>query len=467
MKYLLQFIKKRKRMLAMVTLLLIGQVVGTLLVPFLIANIIDIGILKSDMNAIMRIGIQMLVVAFVTAAVSVWGSYLSADFAAIFGKDMREALFRKTQELSVKDFNTIGTSSMITRTTTDITNIQQTLVMGLQMIVPAPLTIITAIVMTALVKPSLTLIPIASIIVFGLAAFFVMKKAKFLSDTIQVRMDKINQVVRESIVGIRVIRAFNNSRYESNRSNGVFGEYASNMISLNRLFAVLNPLIWLVMGLAMAAIMWFGGFFVAGGSIAIGGITAVTEYTTITLSYLILATSTAVTLPKTFACLKRLSEILNIQLEITDIQTTTPTAHVQDKAKLIFDNVTFSYDGGDMPALRNISFRCNAGQTTAIIGGTGSGKSTLASLLLRLHDVDSGKILLDGIDIRTATQHDLREQIGYVPQKAFLFSGTITDNLHMGNKAATADEMRRAVRIAQAESFISSLPEKFEAPIDT
>lgn len=464
MKYLIQFLKKQKRLLAAVSLLLTGQVVGTLLVPYLIADMIDMGVMKGDMDEILRIGFWMLIVALITTAISVFGSYLSAAMGAAFGRDMRKALFCKTQDLSVKDMEALGTSSMITRTTGDISNIQQTFVMVLQMIIPAPMIAIAAIGMTAATNLTLTIIPLISIVIFLISAGFVMKRSDSLSQRIQVHMDKINQVVRESIVGIRVIRAFDHSDYEKKRSDGTFEEYASIMVALNRLFATLNPVVWLVMGLAMAAIVWFGGIFTLGGSMAVGEITAVTEYTIVMLSYLIMAAFSVVTLPKMHACLERLSEVLDSEPQIMDRKGAAPTM-INRPASLELSHVTFSYRGAEMPVLKDLNFQCQAGKTTAIIGGTGSGKSTIAGLLLRLHDIDSGVISLGGTDIRELTQEGLRDQIGYVPQKAFLFSGTIADNLRMGREQATKQEMLDAVRIAQAETFVASLPEQLEAPV--
>lgn len=464
MKYLIQFLKKQKRLLAAVSLLLTGQVVGTLLVPYLIADMIDMGVMKGDMDEILRIGFWMLIVALITTAISVCGSYLSAAMGAAFGRDMRKALFCKTQDLSVKDMEALGTSSMITRTTGDISNIQQTFVMVLQMIIPAPMIAIAAIGMTAATNLTLTIIPLISIVIFLISAGFVMKRSDSLSQRIQVHMDKINQVVRESIVGIRVIRAFDHSDYEKKRSDGTFEEYASIMVALNRLFATLNPVVWLVMGLAMAAIVWFGGIFTLGGSMAVGEITAVTEYTIVMLSYLIMAAFSVVTLPKMHACLERLSEVLDSEPQILDRKGAAP-AMINRPASLELSHVTFSYRGAEMPVLKDLNFQCQAGKTTAIIGGTGSGKSTIAGLLLRLHDIDSGVISLGGTDIRELTQEGLRDQIGYVPQKAFLFSGTIADNLRMGREQATKQEMLDAVRIAQAETFVASLPEQLEAPV--
>lgn len=464
MKYLKEFLKKKKGRLAVTLLLLLGQVAGTLLIPYLIAGIVDEGILKGNMNVIYSLGIQMLVVAILSVAVAVLGSLYSADLAAAFGRDMREAVFRKSQDLSIREFDTIGVSSMITRTTSDISNLQQTLGMFLQMIVPAPLIVIASIIMTGMVNPVMTLIPVACIVFFLLLAWVVLKKSEPVSQRIQVRMDHINQVIRESITGIRVIRAFDNRTYEQGRCDEAFGDYASNMVKLNKLFAVLNPVVWLVMGLSMAAIMWFGGILSLGGNMEIGEITAVTEYTVMTLGYLIMAAMSCVTLPKMRACLNRLEEVLSIEPEITD--EGKPLAAFAEKVPVVeFDKVTFSYPGAEEPVIEDITFRCPAGKTTAIIGGTGSGKSTIANLLLRMHNVEEGQIRLKGVNIRSLPQEKLREYIGYVPQKAFLFSGTIADNLHMGLKTAKKRELHKALATAQAKDFVAALPLGLDAPV--
>lgn len=456
MKYLKLFLKENKGKLALTLLLLLGQVVGTLLIPFLIAGIVDNGILKGDMTKILHIGCQMLVVVLGTTGVAILGSYYSSDLAAVFGYEMRDKIFRKSQELSIHEFDSIGVSSMITRTTSDIANLQQTLGMVLQMIVPAPLIIGASIVMTAYTSFSLSLILILSVVIFIFFAAIVLKKSNYISQRVQGRLDSINQVVREGITGIRVIRAFGNESYEKGRADKAFKSYAKDMIKLNKLFAILNPTIWLIMGLSMAAIVWLGGLFSIKGIMEIGQITAVTEYSIIALSYLIMATTTSVTLPKMKSCLNRIEEVLEINSEIQDSKLDQEEVK-EKKAVVEFKNVSFSYHGAEEPVIKNLSFFCKEGETVAIIGSTGSGKSTIASLILRLYDIDEGEIRIEGVDIRSLSQEKLRDRLAYVPQKAFLFSGTIEDNLKMGYKAATMEDMRRALRISQAESFVDKL----------
>lgn len=477
MKYLKNFIKEKKMKTALTLFMLLLQVVGTLLIPFLIADIVDMGILKQDIDAILIIGVKMLIVSVLTTIFAVLGSYYSADLAASFGSDMRSKLFCKSQELSIREFDTIGVSSMITRTTSDISNLQQIFGLAFQLILPAPMIVVAAIVMTAESSPVLALALTVCVALFLLISAIIMKKSTSLSEQIQVRLDSINKVVRENITGIRVIRAFGNEKYEETRAGNTFASYAENMIKLNKLFAIQNPAVWLLMGLAMAATVWLGSVLTMSGSMEIGKITAVIEYAVMTLGYLIMATSVMVTLPKMRACLERLEEVLTIDPEIRDLVDADrnnaceilckPASHISlgssSQTALEFENVTFFYPGAEEPVIKDLSFKCLHGQTTAIIGSTGSGKSTIANLILRLHDISSGDIRLESTDIRTLPQQKLRESIGYVPQKAFLFSGTIADNLRMGKKEATELDMRRALEISQAETFVTGLENGLES----
>ena len=464
MKYLKLFLKESKSKVGITLIMLLGQVVGTLLIPYLIAGIVDNGILKGDMNEILHIGVQMIIVLLITTIAAVLGSYYSADLAAVFGYYLRDKIFRKSQELSIHEFDTIGVSSMITRTTSDISNLQQNFGLGLQLIVPAPLIIGTSIIITAYTSFSLALILILSVIIFIAFSGLVLKKSIFISKRVQSKLDYINQVIRESITGIRVIRAFGNEKYEEGRSGKAFKSYATDMIKLNKLFAILNPIIWLIIGLSIAIIVWIGGILSMKGTMEIGQITAVTEYSIITLSYLIMATTTSVTLPKMKSCLDRIEEVLEINPEIQD--SNIEKQCTKDKYAVVeFENVSFFYHGAEEPVISNLSFSCNKGETTAIIGSTGSGKSTIANLILRLHDIDQGEIRIDGVDIRSLSQNELRNTIGYIPQKAFLFSGTIEDNLKMGYKEATKEDMKKALSISQSESFVNKLPKGLKSKV--
>lgn len=464
MSCLTEFLKTKKRMIFWITFAAILQVFGTLLVPFFVAEIIDTGIAKKDETAILWLGLKMLGAAGLTAVVSLWGSYLCADLSALTGQYLRERLFDKTQLLSIKDFSHFGTASMITRATADISIIQQTQIMFTQMILPTPLISVAAIIMTAAVNPALVPIPLISMAVFLFTSLLLFKKASPISKTIQRHIDTINRIVRESIVGMRVIRAFDNTDYERRRSDNAFSEYAENVIRLNRIFAAFNPVVWTVMGIAMAAVVWFGGYQVLNGVIEVGSITAVSEYTILMLVYLMMAAMVLVMMPKMAVSMERIQEVLDAVPEIEDGALPEDLGQKERdeiRENVVFKNVTFSYKGAEAPVLEDLSFTCEKGKTTAIIGGTGSGKSTAAGLILRLYDIQKGQILLEGRDIRTMTQHELRQRVSYVPQKAFLFSGTIADNLRMGKKDASMEELHRGAEIAQAHSFINSLDEGY------
>lgn len=464
MKYFILFLRQHKGKAALALLLLLGQVVSTLLIPALIANVVDHGILRNDMDAVIRIGGQMLLVAVAGTAVAVWGSWATGDLGALFGREMRSRLFGRAQELSTAQLGELGVSSMITRSTSDITNIQQTLGMMLQMVVPAPLIAAVSMVMTIRVSPVLALVQLVFMAALLGFSTVILHKSNGLSQSIQTRLDRINKVVREAITGARVIRAFGNEGYEEKRSGKAYESYADNMIRLNRLFAVFNPAVWMLMGGLMVVILGLGGVFSLAGSMAVGQIAAITEYAILTMGYLMMAMTTLTTLPKAQACLARLAEVLDTQPTILDSNVTEIQFQKTDTV-VEFDHVTFAYPGAEETVLHDLSFTLRSGQTTAVIGSTGSGKSTLADLLLRLHDAQSGCIRLKGVNVRQLPQRELRERIGCVPQKAFLFSGTIADNLRMGCANATAQALWNALRVAQAEDFVKSLPLGLESPV--
>lgn len=465
MRYLQLFLKRHKGKTVLAVLLLLGQVVGTLLIPALVANIVDHGILVGDMGVVLQTGLLMLAVTFLAAGISAWGSWATSDLASLFGREMRSMLLRKSQELSIQQFDAVGISSMITRTSSDMTNLQRTMGMVLQMVVPAPIIVVVSIFMTTMVSPVMAVIQLVFMaVLLGLAAV-ILKKSNTLSRSIQTRLDRINQVVREAVTGVRVIRAFGKEAYEEERSGKAYASYADNMIRLNRLFAVVNPVVWLLMGALMAVILSVGGTLVLGGNMAVGQITAVAEYSTLTMAYLIMAASVLTTLPKASACLQRLRELLDTQPAVFDANGLPVNTSAEAAAAVEFDHVTFAYQGAEEPVIHDLSFALYPGQTTAVIGSTGSGKSTLADLLLRLHEIPSGRIMLGGADLRSLSQLEVRDRIGCVPQKAFLFSGTIAENLRMGRKDATEEELWQALSIAQAEDFVRQLPMGLDSPV--
>ncbi|MBO0461435.1 ABC transporter ATP-binding protein [Enterococcus sp. DIV1298c] len=456
---------KNNKGIALLTLLFIClQLLGTLGVPKLVADLIDHGVASGEVRQIQQIGLQMLLVALLGSFAAVASSYYSALLAARFGYQTRATFFDKFQQLSMKDVDHFNTGSLLTRMTNDVDNVQQMIVMFCQMIIPAPIISLFTILMMLEHSVKLTVITLGSIFVYAVVIFFLMKKGTPLSLSIQPKMDRITTTLREFFTGVNMIRAFNNQDYEENRTNQTFKNYAQQMIRVNRIFAWVTPIAFLLMGIVYASILWFGGGLVANGTLQIGTVTAIVEYSMLTLAYLMIAAMVLVIVPKSMSCLKRIEEVLHADIEIKDPDkqeklTFDPT----DEAFLSFENVTFRYNETADPVLEDIDFVVPKGKTTAIVGGTGSGKSTIAKLLLRLNDVSSGQIKLAGTPITKMNQDTLRSYISYVPQKAFLFSGTILSNLLMGNKNATDEELAKAVRVAQLDEVLENLPDKLNS----
>lgn len=461
MKLFKVFFKEYQMMFLGTFILMIVQSVGTLMIPYYVAEIIDEGILTKDQGAIWRNGALMLGIAVLTGIVSIIASYFSAILAGRFGYFLRKQLVDKTQRLSMADMDEFGTPTLLARTTSDITNIQQIMMMVFQMIIPAPLICLASIVLTGAISWRFIWIPIVSIVLFSIVSLFVIKKAVPLADVMQQRMDKMMQILREFYTGVRVIRAFNKTSFEKKRTDKTFSSYADVMIRVNKLFAVLNPTVNLTMGLGMTAVLAYGGLLVVQGSVPIGSLTAISEYTILSLWFLTMAAMVIVMIPKALASLERIGEVIDTQEEIVD-GSKDSFEMKQDAPIAVFDHVDFAYSGAEEAVLSNISIEIPKG-VTAIVGGTGSGKSTIAKALLRLRDTTKGEIRFRGEPIKNVTQEALRARISYVPQKAFLFSGTVKDNFLFGNPLATEAEMKQAAKVAQAEDFINNLDGQFNA----
>ena len=426
MKLFKIFFKEYQRMFLGTFILMIVQAVGTLMIPYYVAEIIDEGILTQDQGAIWRNGAFMLGIAVLTGIVSIIASYYSAILAGRFGYFLRKRLVDKTLRLSMADMDEFGTPTLLARTTSDITNIQQIMMMVFQMIIPAPLICLASIVLTGAISWRFVWIPIVSIVLFSLVSLAVIKKAIPLADVMQQRMDKMMQILREFYTGVRVIRAFNKNNFEKKRTDKTFSNYAEVMIRVNKLFAVLNPTVNLVMGVGMTAVLAFGGVMVLQGSVPIGSLTAISEYTILSLWFLTMAAMVIVMIPKALASLERIGEVLDTQEEIIDGSKAAFELR-ENQPIAIFDHVDFAYSGAEEAVLSNITFDIPKG-VTAIVGGTRSGKSTIAKA-----------------------------------QKAFLFSGTVKDNFLFGNPYATEEEMKQAAKVAQAEDFIADLDGQFDA----
>ncbi|MGL9922278.1 ABC transporter ATP-binding protein [Enterococcus sp. DIV1758] len=459
MKLMKEFIKENKWIVLATTLTICLQIAGTLGVPKLVGKLIDVGIVSGDQQVIKTIGIQMFLMAFIGTIAAIISSYLSALVAAKFGFQVRGLFFKKFQQFSMKNVDKFGSNSLLTRMTNDVDNVQTMIVLFCQLIFPAPIISLFALVMTFSYSVSLAWVTLASIVFYLVVVYFLMKKGTPLSLKIQPKMDRITTTLREFFTGINMIRAFNNQDFEEQRTNQTFKNYAERMSKVNRIFAWITPVAFLLMGVVYASILWFGGNLVAVGTLQIGTVTAVIEYTLLTLAYLMIAAMVLVVIPRSVASLNRLQEVLSEEIEISDPHTEATIAYHPEKALICFDHVTFQYTETADPVLENVSFVIPKGKTTAIVGATGAGKSTLVKLLLRINEVTAGTISYSGTDIRSLSQQTIRQIISYVPQKAFLFSGTILSNLLMGNAKATTEEIRTALEISQSSEFIDSLPQ--------
>ncbi|ENZ5653095.1 ABC transporter ATP-binding protein [Enterococcus hirae] len=461
MTLLKQFLWKNKKIVGMTFLFVCLQIIGTLGVPKLVATLIDEGIVTGQNSKIYTIGLQMAFVALLGTFSAIASSYFSALVSAKFGYQTRETYFDKFQQLSMKDADEFGSASLLTRMTNDVDNIQQMIVLFCQMILPAPIIAVFTIVMMLQYSMTLTLITLISVFIYAVVIYILMKKGTPLSLSIQPKMDRITVTLREFFTGVNMIRAFNNQDYEEKRTNQTFEKYATQMIRVNRVFAWVTPIAFLLMGIVYSAILWFGGSLVSEGALQIGTVTAIVEYSMLTLAYLMTAAMVLVVVPKSMSSLRRIEEVLNQPIEIIDPENpSTASLNMDDEHVLSFEHVSFSYTKDSEPVLEDIHFKVPKGKTTAIVGGTGSGKSTIAKLLLRLNDVTSGQIILGGQSLQQLTQEMIRSKISYVPQKAFLFSGTILSNLQMGNEHATEEELTSAIRISQLEEVLDKLPKK-------
>ncbi|MFF2445773.1 ABC transporter ATP-binding protein [Neobacillus sp. NPDC058068] len=443
--------------------LVLLQSLAELYLPTLMADIVDNGVVTGDTNYIWKIGGYMLLVAAGGMVCSIAASFYSAKAAAGFGKLLRTKVFSHVGDFSLHEFDKLGTASLITRTTNDITQIQQVLVMMLRMMAMAPMMCIGGIIMAYSKDSKLTLVLAVALPVLVLAIVIIAKKGIPLFKAMQVKLDNLNRVLRENLTGIRVIRSFNRVEHEKKRFDAANWDLTQTAIKVNKLMAAMMPIMMIVLNLSTVAIIWFGGIRISNGHMQVGDMMAFIQYAMQIMFSFIMLSMMFVMIPRASVSAVRINEVIET---VADIKN--PAKSVSGKGtrgQVEFRNVTFSYPGAEMPAISNISFSMNPGEVTAIIGGTGSGKSTLINLIPRFYDVDSGKVLVDGVDVRDMTQEQLREKIGFVPQQAVLFTGTIAENIRYGKEDATEDEVKHAAEIAQANEFISDMPDGFDAMI--
>lgn len=464
MKHLVKYLKPYYKEIIFAILLLIVQAVSNLFLPNLNAKIINEGIAKGDIQYIIHTGGIMLLATLLLAGAAILASYFSSKVATSYSRDLRRELYYKVLSFSKQDFDRFGTASLVTRNTNDVHQVQMFVLTLLNIMIMAPIMSIGGIIMAIRQDVVLSSSIIIVVPVIALIVFFIMRKTVPLFKTLQKKVDKVNQVLREKLMGIRVIRAFVKDDYEARRFDKANKDLTQTALKVNRIMALGIPLIMLAMNVTSLAITWFGGIRIDSGAMPIGNLTAFLTYVMEILISIMMAMIMFIMLPRAEASAERINEILHTEPSVKEPKS--PKIPSERKGVLAFKDVSFQYADAEAPVLSKISFTALPGQTTAIVGSTGSGKSTLVHLIPRFYDVTEGKIEIDGVDIREMPLELVRDMIGLVPQKSYLFSGTIESNLRFGKKDATEEEMWHALEIAQAKNFVSRLPEKLKAPVD-
>jgi ATP-binding cassette subfamily B protein len=442
-------------MVAGVLVFIFLQTLGDLYLPTLMGDIINDGVMKGDNTKILHIGGLMLLVAGGGVICSIIASLLASRIAVGFGTILRSKIFKKVESFSLHEFDKFGTATLITRTTNDINQLQMVTIMIMRMMIGAPMMAIGGTILAVRRDQELTLVLLVAIpILIGVIVLIATKMIP-LFRAVQKKIDKINLVLREKLTGIRVIRAFNTVRHEEKRFAAANDDLTDNYIRVNRIMAFMMPSIMMIMSLTQISILWFGGLRIADGKMDLGNLSSFTQYAMQIMMSMMMLAVMFIMVPRAQAAAVRINEVLETEPEITDAAVVKKA----DAAKgyVEFRNVSFRYHGAEELALRNISFAAKPGEITAIIGSTGSGKSTLVNLIPRFYDAEDGGVLIDGEDVRELSQESLRSKIGFVPQKAVLFSGTIAENIKVGRPEATDEEIRHATEVAQAADFIASM----------
>lgn len=470
MKTLVRFLKPHKRLVALMLLVLLIDNAGTLLVPTMLANMVNVGITSGSTEYLLRNGLLMLGATAMASGGAVTGSYLAARLASRVACDIRCAIYRKSLEFSASDFERFGTGAMITRTLGDLNVIQQAIIMTCQMVLPMPVLAVVGIILAFRIDYQMGLMLLIAVAIVMVLAVITVAKTAPIFIRLQGFIDRMNVVLRENIIGARVIRAFGREKREEEREGRVFEDYAQNAIRVNYVFSGLDCSCFFVMNMVEVCVIWLGGNRVGAHAVQIASISAVLEYAILILFFIMMAQMVMVTMPRAKACLDRAREVLELEPSIADsvdakpLSTAVPAQGGAEDVVARFDHASFRFADADEDTLHDLNFCCRRGQTTAIIGSTGSGKSTVAKLLLRLHDITRGRVLLGDRDVRDVTQQDLRTRVSYVPQKAWLFSGTVASNLRDGLPDATEEQMRHALDVAQSQ-FVYSLEGGLDAAV--
>jgi ATP-binding cassette, subfamily B, multidrug efflux pump len=449
--------------LVVVLVLVLVPVIANLYLPTLNADIINNGVVTGDTAYILEVGALMLGVTLVYAVASIAAVYWGSKTSMALGRDTRGSLFRRVQSFSQAEVNQFGPASLITRTTNDVQQVQMVVLMMLNVVLAAPVTAIGGIIMALRLNVPLSAVILVAIPIMGVFIGLVMTRAIPLFMSMQKKIDRITQVTREFLSGVRVIRAFDRTVYEERRFDLANEDLTTTTLKVGRLFALMFPVLTIILNLSTVAIMWFGGKLIADGSMPIGDLTAFLTYIVQILFAVLMATIMFVMVPRAAVSAQRIMEVLDT--EPTIVEAERPRAGVPETGVVEFRDVEFRYPGAEEPVLSGISFTARPGETTAIVGSTGSGKTTLVSLIPRFYEVTGGSVLVDGVDVRHMALQDLWGRIGLVPQKSFLFSGTVADNLRQGDAQAADEQLWGYLEVAQSREFVEAMPEQLEAPV--
>lgn len=468
MKLLRTYIKENIGTLSLSVIFLTFNTFATLAIPFEISNIINQGIMKKDIDMVYSTSIKMVAILIFGTVTGIIANHFVALFATNFSKKNRKMLIRNIETLTLDQVSDFGVASLVTRMSNDNNNAQRLIVAFFQMILPSPIMATISIFLTIKLSPSLALIPLFTILIFACAIVLTLFKSLPYILKVQKKLDRMTLVLRERFIGAKIIRAFDNSEKERERFNNIGQDYTDNYIIINKKFALLSPMAFALMSVIITLIIFFGAMKVLNNTLEIGSITAIVEYSLTTIAALIMSSMVLVQMPKAVVSIERIEEVLTITSEIKDKEDLKDNSYYEDILKqnpisLTFDNVCFRYKGAEKQILKNISFSIKAGERFAIVGATGSGKSTIAKVLLRLNDIENGKILINNVNTLDLPLNCLRNQISYIPQKAYIFSGTIKDNFRFTNKNMTDEEMTEIAKVAQSYDFIDSLPDKFNS----
>ncbi|WP_284984183.1 ABC transporter ATP-binding protein [Arthrobacter sp. KN11-1C] len=462
-KLLVQYLRPHRRLLIAVVIFQLAQSIASLYLPTLNADIIDEGVAKGDTGYILGTGSLMLLITLLQIACSITAVYFGAKAAMGLGRDLRGAIFTRVGEFSEQEVTRFGAPSLITRSTNDVQQVQQLVLMSCTLMVAAPMLSIGGVIMAVRQDAQLSWLIAVSVPVLLVAVGLIVSRMVPLFRKMQVRIDTVNRVLREQLAGIRVVRAFVREDMETERFASANQDVTEMALRAGRLMALMFPVVMLVLNVSSVAVIWFGSFRIDDGSMQVGTLIAFLSYLMQILMSVMMATFMAVMIPRAAVSADRIGQVLETQSSVRPPEN--PVTETAGRGELELLDVGFAYPGAEQPVLSGISFRARAGQTTAIIGSTGAGKTTLVNLLPRLFDASSGSVRIDDVDVRELHPDLLWGHIGLVPQKPYLFSGTVRSNLLYGKPDATEEELWRALSIAQAQDFVEEMEGGLDAPI--